>query len=522
MSLYDTLTLPEVVSNNNNNNPSTSNNSINNNTMNSSLLTNNSFDSLNTNITTNNNCIDMNNIMMIGSEPQEEEIPDDTFNQHYFEIMLQQRNYKVIRVRGEGTFSKVLEAKHLKTNQRVAIKCMKSKFKDKDKVNRLREIQALKLLSPNENIITLIEVIYDSKYGYLALVFELMEYNIYEVIKKRKKYFNEYQMKYYMYQILKGIEHMHKHNIFHRDIKPENILVNKNLINNINNLENEIMYPIIKLADFGSCQGTKSKKPYTEYISTRWYRAPECLLTDGFYDCKMDLWSIGCVMYEMITFEPLFPGENELDQIHLIHKVIGTPNEEILNKFRKHASRYLLNGKFPKRLGKGLKSLIPNVSKDCLDLLTKLLTYNPDERITAAKALKHAFFKEIDPTIGFNNSGNITTTIPNAMPHSSGSSNNSVVGTLPSTINNNNITATGMNNTTITPSLLSPSMYSGHNSNGTSNNNSGGVLLPTIFHTNNNHLKQKKKIKTINVGPYVNDKPPPLQKKVHYMITTNI
>jgi len=141
------------------------------------------------------------------------------FDQAQFERMLAQRHYKVVRERGEGTFSKVIEAKNLKTNQRVAIKCMKSKFKDRDRVNRLREIQALKILSPHDNIISLLEVVYDPKNGNLALVFELMDMNIYELIKRRKKYFPEHQLKSYMYQILKSIDHLHRHNIFHRDVK---------------------------------------------------------------------------------------------------------------------------------------------------------------------------------------------------------------------------------------------------------------------------------------------------------------
>ena len=92
---------------------------------------------------------------------------------------------------------------------------------------------------------------------------------------------------------------MHKNGIFHRDIKPENILIH-----------NE---EFIKLADFGSCRGIYSKQPYTEYISTRWYRPPECLLTDGYYNYKMDVWGFGCVFFEMLALHALFPGKDELD-----------------------------------------------------------------------------------------------------------------------------------------------------------------------------------------------------------------
>ena len=90
----------------------------------------------------------------------------------------------------------------------------------------------------------------------------------------------------------------------------------------------------IKLADFGSCRGIYSDKPYTEYISTRWYRAPEALMTDGYYDQKMDIWGVGCIMFEIITFFPLFPGKSELDQVNKIHKVIGT-NQTAIDRFKK-------------------------------------------------------------------------------------------------------------------------------------------------------------------------------------------
>jgi len=131
-----------------------------------------------------------------------------------------------------------------------------------------------------------------------------------------------------MYQVLKALEHSHKNGIFHRDIKPENIL---------------LLGEQVKLADFGSCRGIYSRPPFTEYISTRWYRAPECLLTDGYYGYKMDIWGVGCVFFEMLSMFPLFPGNNELDQINKIHNIIGTPSQEILEYFSKHATHMEIN-----------------------------------------------------------------------------------------------------------------------------------------------------------------------------------
>ena len=205
---------------------------------------------------------------------------------------------------------------------------MKSHFDSIDQVNNLREIKALQRLYPHPHIIQLIEILYDEPTGRLALVFELMDQNLYEAIKGRPNYLPEQRVKHHMYQLLKAIEHMHRNGIFHRDIKPENILLTGETV---------------KLADLGSCRGLYQEQPLTEYISTRWYRAPECLLTDGYYSYKMDIWGVGCVMFEILSLCPLFPGDDELDQINKIHTVTGTPSEDILDYFRKHATHMEIN-----------------------------------------------------------------------------------------------------------------------------------------------------------------------------------
>jgi len=287
--------------------------------------------------------------------------------------------YRLIGKKGEGTFSEVLKAQGIKNGKYVAIKCMKNHFDSLDQVNNLREIQALRRLSPHPGIIKLCEVLYDQPTRRLALVFELMDMNIYELIRGRRQYLQEARIKNFMFQLLKSMDHMHRNGIFHRDIKPENILIT----------DDEL-----KLADFGSCRGIYSKQPYTEYISTRWYRAPECLLTDGFYNYKMDMWGVGCVFFEVLSLYPLFPGTNELDQVTKIHAVLGTPPVETLNKLKKHSNSHI-DFNFPHKEGQEIKKLIPHCSSDCVDVIVKLLAYDPDDRLSARQAVKHAYFKDL-------------------------------------------------------------------------------------------------------------------------------
>ena len=206
-----------------------------------------------------------------------------------------------------------------------------------------------------------------------------MDMNLYEAIEGRKKYLPEKKAKFWIYQTLKALDFMHKNGIFHRDIKPENILLLKNKV---------------KLADLGSCKGMYSKPPFTEYISTRWYRSPECLLTDGYYNYKMDIWGLGCVFYEILTLEPLFPGDDEIDQVNKINYILGSPPNELFEKFVKNsAHRNEFNFEYQK--GVGLNRYLTHVSQETVDLINKMLIYDPDLRPTARECLTHECFKEM-------------------------------------------------------------------------------------------------------------------------------
>ncbi|KFZ46044.1 MAPK/MAK/MRK overlapping kinase, partial [Antrostomus carolinensis] len=285
--------------------------------------------------------------------------------------------YKPVGKIGEGTFSYVLKTLSLSDGKYYACKRMKQHFESMEQVNKLREVRALRRLSPHPNILMLHDIVFDKKAGSLSLICELMDMNIYELIKGRRKPLPEKKIKNYMYQLCTSLDYIHRNGIFHRDVKPENILIKQNTL---------------KLGDFGSCRSIYSKQPHTEYISTRWYRAPECLLTNGYYSYKIDMWSAGCVFYEIASFQPLFPGSNELDQISKIHDVIGTPANRTLNKLKQ--SR-IASFSFPFKKGKGIPPLVHNLSPKGISLLYAMIKYDPDERIAAHQALQHLYFQEL-------------------------------------------------------------------------------------------------------------------------------
>ena len=205
-----------------------------------------------------------------------------------------------------------------------------------------------------------------------------MDMNLYEAIKDRKKYLSERKAKNWIYQTLKALDFMHRNGIFHRDIKPENILLRNDQV---------------KLADLGSCKGIYSKPPFTEYISTRWYRSPECLLTDGYYNYKMDIWGLGCVFFEILTLVPLFPGDDEIDQVNKINSILGSPPDDLYQKLVKN-SAHREQFCFEHQKGIGLYKYLSHVSPKTIDLINKMLAYDPDKRLTAKQCLNHECFRE--------------------------------------------------------------------------------------------------------------------------------
>ncbi|XP_036744605.2 serine/threonine-protein kinase MAK isoform X1 [Manis pentadactyla] len=282
--------------------------------------------------------------------------------------------YTTMRQLGDGTYGSVLMGKSNESGELVAIKRMKRKFYSWDECMNLREVKSLKKLN-HANVIKLKEVIREN--DHLYFIFEYMKENLYQLMKDRNKLFPESVIRNIMYQILQGLAFIHKHGFFHRDMKPENLLC---------------MGPeLVKIADFGLARELRSQPPYTDYVSTRWYRAPEVLLRSSVYSSPIDMWAVGSIMAELYTLRPLFPGTSEVDEIFKICQVLGTPKKSDWPEGYQLASS--MNFRFPQCVPINLKTLIPNASNEAIQLMTEMLNWDPKKRPTASQALKHPYFQ---------------------------------------------------------------------------------------------------------------------------------
>lgn len=281
--------------------------------------------------------------------------------------------YTTIRQLGDGTYGSVILGRSLESGELVAIKKMKRKFYSWEECMNLREVKSLKKLN-HANVIKLKEVIREN--DHLYFIFEYMKENLYQLMKDRTGLFPESAVRNIMFQILQGLAFIHKHGFFHRDMKPENLLC---------------MGPeLVKIADFGLAREIRSQPPYTDYVSTRWYRAPEVLLRSTSYSSPIDQWAVGCIMAELYTLRPLFPGSSEVDTIFKICQVLGTPKKNDWPEGFQLASA--MNFRWPQCVPNNLKTLIPNASPEAIHLMTDLLQWDPKRRPASAQALRYSYF----------------------------------------------------------------------------------------------------------------------------------
>ncbi|KAK3014206.1 hypothetical protein RJ639_008951 [Escallonia herrerae] len=287
----------------------------------------------------------------------------------------------------EGTYGVVYRAKDKKTGEVVALKKVKmEKEREGFPLTSLREINIL-LSFHHPSIVDVKEVVVGSNLDSIFMVMEYMEHDLKGLMETMKQPFSQSEVKCLMLQLLEGAKYLHDNWVLHRDLKTSNLLLN-------NRGE-------LKICDFGlSRQYGSPLKPYTHLVVTLWYRAPELLLGAKQYSTAIDMWSLGCIMAELLSKQPLFNGKTEFDQLDKIFKTLGTPNETIWPGFSKLPGvkvnfvkhQYnLLRRKFPATSFTGS----PVLSDAGFDLLNKLLTYDPSKRITAEDALNHEWFREV-------------------------------------------------------------------------------------------------------------------------------
>jgi len=295
------------------------------------------------------------------------------------------RKYEVGQRVGKGAYGIVWKAVDRKTRKTVALKKIFDAFQNSTDAQRtFREIMFLQELNAqhHENIIRLLNVLKADNDKDIYLVFEYMEINLHAVV--RANILEEVHKKYIVYQALKSLKYMHSGELLHRDMKPSNLLLNSDCH--------------VKLCDFGlarSIADLDDEKSHvlTDYVATRWYRAPEILLGSTRYTKGVDMWSIGCILGELLGGQPMFPGESTMNQLEKILEVSGKPTREDIKAIRSRFTSEMLDSITIKR-PITLEHMYPNASPEAIDLLRKLLQFNPDKRLTAEQALAHPYLAQ--------------------------------------------------------------------------------------------------------------------------------
>ncbi|XP_077274366.1 extracellular signal-regulated kinase 2 isoform X2 [Temnothorax americanus] len=296
------------------------------------------------------------------------------------------KQYDIVRRLGKGAYGIVWKAIERKRKDTVAVKKIFDAFRNQTDAQRtFREIMFLLSFANHENIIKLIGLHKADNDRDIYLVFEYMETDLHNVIK-RGNILKDIHKVFIMYQLFKAIKYIHSGNVIHRDLKPSNVLLNAQCH--------------CKIADFGLARSvtqigegdgeTGSDPTLTDYVATRWYRAPEILIASKRYTKGIDMWSLGCILGEMLLEKPLFPGSSTINQVERIMATLPPPTDEDLISVSAGYGTNLLE-KTPNRPRRTLKDLLPEVSQKALDLISNLIVFNPTQRLTAVEALEHPY-----------------------------------------------------------------------------------------------------------------------------------
>ncbi|KAI8996949.1 kinase-like domain-containing protein [Pilobolus umbonatus] len=302
--------------------------------------------------------------------------------------------YKIISKLGAGSYGSVCDAQDLHTNEVIAIKKCRHVFDRKLITKRcLREIKLLKHFNGHPRIIDIraMDIVDPDSFNEIYLIQTRCDTTLADIIHSHLQ-LEPVHYRWFMYQLFSGLHYIHSANVLHRDLKPANILVNANCD--------------IRICDFGMARGLvvpsgeRQSPLMTLYVVTRWYRAPEIMLNKNSYNKAIDMWSLGCILAELYGRKVLFKGNDYVDQLHKIIAVLGLPKDTSFWNQSPEVVDYIkslrdVNGEPPREYPVDFTSLLPGIPPAAVDLLEKLLSLNPQKRITTSEALNHPFVKDV-------------------------------------------------------------------------------------------------------------------------------
>jgi len=297
------------------------------------------------------------------------------------------KRYTVLEPVGQGAYGIVCAAKDEVTSEHIAIKKIENTFEHITFTKRtLRELRILRHLR-HENLIDVRSIFLPgvkAEFDDIYVISELMETDLASILKSAQPITDDH-CQFFLYQILRGMKYVHSAQVIHRDLKPRNLLVNANCD--------------LKICDFGLARVSFLERefqccPMTEYVCTRWYRAPEVLCSWIDYTTAIDIWSIGCIFAEMLGRKPIFPGHNTQHQLQLIINILSAPKSEELRKIPNAKCRDFIE-KLPKSQGTPFSTVYRDASGDAIDFLQKMLQFDPDKRATVAQVLQHPYLAQL-------------------------------------------------------------------------------------------------------------------------------